>query len=519
MKKLNRIPEWLVVACAGMYYLLLSLYKLLEAALWGDEVVEYYCALFTTGAIPGITEAATMYARNLEMQQQPPLYSLALGLWVLISNSEFWIRFSSVAFCFGAVAALYLIMRKLTNRWFAALSVILFSSMYQVQYYVKEAAEYALLLPLIFWTIYCFICILEKITAKRILAFTLLCVASIYTQYGAAFIIVPMALQVLYHCFRSKEKKLVGTALGSYLGAAVVGGIPLIILFLIPQSANPVSTFREETVLEFEKNIVYDFFLGFTRLLDWQLLNYDRDGARMMPLMWLLAAAFILSGIWLVIKKVDRVLSNLLFTCLLTYILYYICVKLKIYSYGWFGLRYCLFFLPLILTVMLYMLWIILRELSGRMGKKAFAVLKEAVLLIVLAYCCYGVYRVHNHWWKSDERAVVSYWYDHNCKEELTFVDYKQRITFTYYLEQNKEFDSSYWDNLYVNMNMESTQYTVEEWEEYLVNEVWGEGMPDRLYISTGYYNNLIIAMESLGYQAETALSTTTDFYYLTRQQ
>ena len=68
-------------------------------------------------------------------------------------------------------------------------------------------------------------------------------------------------------------------------------------------------------------------------------------------------------------------------------------------------------------------------------------------------------------------------------------------------------------------MNMESTQYTVEEWEEYLVNEVWGEGMPDRLYISTGYYNNLIIAMESLGYQAETALSTTTDFYYLTRQQ
>ncbi len=520
LRKIKDIPEWLIGVAILIYYFVLSLYKFMQTPLWGDEIAEYYCSVPWKGAIHGITEWTTMYERMANIQQQPPLYNWVMCIWVSISNGEFWIRFSSVAFCIGTVVGLYFVMRKLSNRWMAAVSTVVFISMYQFQYYVKEAAEYALLLPLLFWTIYTFICILEKITWKRIVIFTVLCVAGVYTQYGAAFMIVPMALQVLYRCIRSQEWKMAKVAIGSYMIAVLGAGIPLIILFLIPQSTNPVSTLVLENTVEFEKNAIYDFFFGFVRLLDWQMFDYDRDGARMMPIVWVMAIGFILTGIVVVIKKNNRVLSYLLCSCLGTYILYYVCLKIKLYSYGWFGTRYCLFFMPLIFVTIMYMLWIILqsvKELPWTCSNKMQNLARVMLVMVAVLYCCYGIYRVHNHWWKSDERAVVAYWYENDCKDELTFVDYKQRLTFVYYFELNEAFDISDWDSIYVNMNRDSVDYTVNEWEEYLRNEVWAEGMPDSLYVSTGYYTPLIQALENMGYTAETVIDYTSDLFYLTK--
>ncbi|MBQ9990245.1 MAG: glycosyltransferase family 39 protein [Lachnospiraceae bacterium] len=517
IKKLKELPEWLLLAIAIIYYFLLSLYKFLQAPLWGDEMTEYYTSFFSNAPIPNVTEAASMHERMITMQQQPPLYSCLIGIWRLIRDTEFWLRFSSVVFCLGSVVAIYFIMRKLANRWFAFTSAIVFSSMYQVQYYVKEAAEYALLLPLLFWVIYCFILVLEKATLKRIIAFTLVCVAAVYTQYGAVFIVVPTALQVLYRCLKLGEKKLFKATLGLYTGAVVLAGIPLVVFFLIPQSINPISTLVLEKTVEFKKNFIYDFFLGFTTLFDWLMLDYDRDGARMMIFMWILAFAMIIISIFLAVRKKNTILNYLLLTTIFTYILYYICNKTKFYAYGWFGTRYCLFFLPLLFIVSAYLLSLVLQELSTLLPRMPYQAAKSLIFIAAVLYCCYGVYRVHNHWWKADERAVVAYWYEHELVNELTFVDYLQRLSYIYYLDHNENYDESYLDSHYINTSLASTHFTEDEWIDYLQTTIWPEGMPERFYLVTGYYNTLVQTLEKMGYHAEPIIDYTSDLFLMTK--
>ena len=236
MNRIRKIhlPEWVTAGVAFIYYWIMALYKLTEAPIWQDETMEFYCSIPVKGAIQGITQYATMYERMANIQQQPPLYNWVMCLWIQISEGAWWYRFSSVVMGFVAVIGLYLVIKKLCSRFAATLSVVVFSSIYILMYYVKEASEYIMLIMLLIWTVWLYLHILEEITLKRVLAFTVLCVVNIYTHYGAAFVMVPMALQLLYYYFKSKEWKAFKAALISYGVAAIGAGIPLILLFLIP---------------------------------------------------------------------------------------------------------------------------------------------------------------------------------------------------------------------------------------------------------------------------------------------
>ncbi|RAZ94871.1 hypothetical protein DK853_32945, partial [Klebsiella oxytoca] len=83
--------------------------------------------------------------------------------------------------------------------------VVIYASIYILMYYVKEASEYTMLIMFLAWTIYLYFHILEKATVRRVLGFTALCVIDVYTHYGAVFVVVPMALQLLFYYARSKE--------------------------------------------------------------------------------------------------------------------------------------------------------------------------------------------------------------------------------------------------------------------------------------------------------------------------
>ena len=141
-----------------------------------------------------------------------------------------------------------------------------------------------------------------------------------------------------------------------------------------------------------------------------------------------------------------------------------------------------------------------------------------SIIFCLVGYCCYGIYRVHNHWWKSDERGVVQYWYDKECSNELTLVDFKQRLTFLYYLQENDAYDSEYLDSVYFNLLEESVEYSIEEWIAYIDESMGIENLPKKFYLSTGYYNNLVQALEQLGYHAEDLIDTTTEFYLLSKE-
>ena len=127
-----------------------------------------------------------MYERMAYIQQQPPLYNWLMCIWLQIHDSEWWYRFSSVVMGFIAVIGLYLVIKKLCGRFSATLSVFVFSSIYILMYYVKEASEYMLLIMLLIWTVYLYLFILEQITIKRAIMFTVLCVVDVYTNSCSA---------------------------------------------------------------------------------------------------------------------------------------------------------------------------------------------------------------------------------------------------------------------------------------------------------------------------------------------
>lgn len=522
MKLKNKIclPEWLTAGLSFVYYWVLALYKLMDAPIWQDETMEFYCSIPVKGAIRGVTQYETMYERMANIQQQPPLYNWVMCLWLQISEDGWWYRFSSVVMVFIAVIGLYLVMKKLCGRFTDALSVFVFSSIYILMYYVKEASEYSMLIMLLIWTVYLYLHILEKITVKRVIGFTVLCVVNIYTHYGAVFVMIPMAVQLLYYYFRSKEWKAFKTALVSYIAAAAGAGVPLILLFLIPQSHNPVSAMGVDKPIEITgNNIILDFFDSMMWVLRWCMLDYDRDWDKLTWAIWIILFALIIIGI-ITYRCTKRKELKLFINCNIgIYLLYYVLTTLNIYAYGWFGNRYNIFILPmwfiLIVTILYEFLQILAQ--SGKVWmKKAVPFVQVGFILAALLFSSYGVKRINDHWMKMDLRTVVSAWYEEEGYEIPTYVNFHQRYAFVYYFTHAEEYTEDKWENVYCSQNLDSLDYTPEEWLEFLETEVYPEGLPKKLYVVSGQVDTIADALESYGYTIEAQVDTTAELLLLT---
>ena len=514
------LPEWLTAGMAFVYYWIMALYKLTQAPIWQDESMEFYCSIPDRGAIRGVTEYVTMYERMANIQQQPPLYNYFLCLWIQISEGEWWLRFAGVVLGFIAVIGLYLVLKKLTGRFTATISVVVFSSIYILMYYVKEASEYILLIMLLIWTIYLFFNILEEITIKRVIVFVVLCVANIYTHYGAAFVMVPMAIQLLIYYFKSKEWRFFKTALISYVIAGVGAGIPLIFLFIKPQSYNAVSTIGLDKPIEITgNNIILDFFDSLMWVLRWCMLDYDRDWEKLTWAIWIILFVLFAMGIFVYRYTKNNNIKMFIRCNIGIYLIYYVLTTLTVYAYGWFGNRYNLFILPvwfILITVIVYEFLHILSENEKEWVQKASKVASYATLMALVLFSLYGVKRINDHWAKMDLRTVVDVWYEQGGYEVPTYVNFHQRYPFIYYFTHDKEYNDSQWNNLYCSQNLESLGYSTEQWKDFLETEVYPQGLPSELYVVSGQRDTIVLALEKLGYTVEPVVDTTAKMFRLT---
>ena len=136
--------------------------------------------------------------------------------------------------------------------------------------------------------------------------FTVLCVVDVYTHYGAVFVIIPMALQLLVYYWNSGEKKTFWSAMISYAVAGVGAGIPLLYFFMLPQSTNPISTLGANKPIEITgNNIILDFFDSLMWVLRWCMLDYDRDAEKITWTIWIILFALLGLGIF-VYRKTHR---------------------------------------------------------------------------------------------------------------------------------------------------------------------------------------------------------------------
>lgn len=516
------IPEWITAGIAFVYYWIMALYKLTQAPVWQDEVMEFYCSLPVRGAIRGVTKYATMYERMANIQQQPPLYNWLMCLWLQVSEGEWWYRFSSVIFGLIAATGLYFIIRRLCDRYMAAFCVVIYSSIYIVMYYIKEASEYMLLLAFLFWLVYVWFLICEQMSSRRVCMFTLLSVLAVFTHYGAVFVVVPFGVSVLVTAVRKKDWKCFRLSMVSDLVAGAAGGFILVYYFLIPQSANQVSTLGEDKPIMIEKgNIIYDFFYSMMWVFKWSTIDIDRDWEK---IWWIIIAAMVAIGLIIVfvaVKGRSDAFRRFLYCNIAVYLIYYVVTKLNIYAYGWYGNRYSFFLFPLwfvLIAASLYELVMLMRHgsdlfVSG-IGAKA---VQTALVLAGLVYCMYGDYRISNHWAKMDLRTVVAEWYARDGYGVPTLLDFHQRYGFTYYFTHNESYDEAQWENILYNDEVEtfSTNDT-QVWKDYL-DRIYNGALPDEMYLVTNAWNTFVDAFVELGYDVEPVVDTTAELYYMRR--
>lgn len=520
-----RLPEWVTAGMAFIYYWIMGLYKLTEAPIWQDEAMEFYCSIPVRGAIRGVTKYASMYERMAYIQQQPPLYNWVMCLWLQVNEGEWWYRFSSVVFGFAAAVGLYFIIRKLCDRCMAAFCVVIYSSMYILMYYIKEASEYSLLLMFLFWLVYVWILVCEQMNGRRILIFTLLCVLSVFTHYGAAFVVVPFGISVLVMAARRKDWDCFRLGLVADMIAGGIGGFVLVYFFMMPQSSNHVSTLFAEKEIMIEKgNIVYDFLYSMMWVFKWSTIDIDRDWEK---IWWLIIAAMIVIALIIVFVAVRSrrdVLRKYLYCNIAVYLIYYVVTKLNIYAYGWYGNRYNMFLFPLwfvMTAVFVYEFVMLLRESSVRFiaGSGAQTV-RVGLVLAGIVYCVYGDYRISNHWAKMDLRTVVAEWYAHDGYEVPTLLDFHQRYGFVYYFTHDEKYDESQWEHIIYNDEVEP--YEAEDgtqvWKDYL-QRVYEGRVPDELYLATGQWNDLVRTFEELGYEVEPVVDSTAKLYHIVKKQ
>lgn len=523
MKLIQKIhlPEWVTAGVAFVYYWIMALYKLTEAPIWQDEAMEFYCSIPVKGAIRGVTEYASMYERMAHIQQQPPLYNWVMCLWLQINEGEWWYRFSSVVFGFLAAIGLYFVIRKLCDRYMAAFCVVIYSSIYILMYYIKEASEYPLLIMLLFWLVYAWILLCECISTKRILIFTLLCVLAVFTQYGAVFVVVPFGISVLIMAARAKNWKQFWISFGSFAAAGGIGGCSLIYFFLIPQSANQVSTLFSEQEIIIERGSIFgDFLNSIMCVFKWCAIDMDRDWEK---IWWLVIAAMIvIAGIivYVAVKSKKNVIRYFLYCNIAVYLFYYIVTKLNIYAYGWYGNRYNMFLFPLwlvLIAVSLYEWVMLLRQSQNQIVHRLSKIVQIGLVLAGLVYCLYGDYRISNHWNKMDLRTVVAEWYANDGYETPTMLDFHQRYGFVYYFTHDDKYDASQWDHIVYNDKVETySANDTQVWKEYL-HQVYGNTIPDELYLVTGQWNAFVDAFVELGYEVEPVVDTTAKLYKMTK--
>lgn len=521
-KNKKAVPEWLTAGIAFVYYFIIALYKLTEAPIWQDEALDFYCSFMGKGYINGIGDYANSYERLVGLLNQPPLFGVIIGIWLRISEAEWWLRFSSVLFGFGAAVGIYMVIKKLCDRYMAAFSVIICSSLYIFMYYVKEMAEYIMIFTVMTWGVYLYLRIYEAIenkelNNKHVLLLTGFCIIAMYTQYGAAFAVVPMATVFIVTLWKNRDYAKLKLSIISFVVAGIVSGIPLVYFFFLPQSRGDFSVFAENKEMIIEGgNIVSDFCFSLMSVFRWFLIDLDRDGERLTVFIYLglLILALVISY---VIKKTDKKFVRIfLIWNIITFLFYYSIVKTNVYAYGWFGNRYNLFIYPQLYILMMVVIYEFVHLLIGNskiIFSKCGRIIRVGLIVFGIFFCIYGDYRIHNHWDKMDLRRVADKWYEVEGYEKDTFLDYTVKYSFTYYLTHDKRYDEGKWNKIVWNEDVATSELNNKEyWAEYMEKTYNGK-LPDEMYVVTHAWNSLMDYFKESGYEIETVEHYTADMY------
>ena len=504
MEKKRNI-EKLMVGAAFTIFVLIACYKLTNAPLWFDETVEFWNSKIMFGKLPyrtGINDSTNMYQRILSTFQ-PPLYNFIMYFWLKLGTSEWWFRFFGVVMGTIGSIGIFKTVKKISNTYTAAGAVFFSSCVLRLVYYWQECAEYCLLLGLLCWTIYAFICLLEKQSMKNIIIFTILCILPVYSQYGAVFPVAALLILAYVFIALKKDKKNIITITVSYLAAFVFTALPLVYLFLIKQLSLQRGRHIPSMQFSVEGNIFSDMFRSFRETISWNLCSYYGEAAATV-LSWIFIICFVI----FIFRSKNIYVRILAIVNVITWLLYYVVVKLGMYAYGTFGSRYDLFFIPLWIISLFCFGYEIYEFFKNTLDEKLHNSSKIFAGICAVAIACFMIsswtMKLQYNWQKEDMRSAVNSWLEADAQNSQTIVYYNGCSGFAYYLREQEDFSPEMEKNVVYMPWMYNK--TVEDYTNY-INSLYTDGWPQEIYlIGTHTYKDLdelLSAFTDKGYTRE----------------
>ncbi len=489
-----------------IFFIILTSYKITNSSLWYDETVEYWYSKILIGKIP-FEQSGSMYERIIGTFQ-PPLYNFLMFFWLKISSSVWWFRFFGVVCGVIGINYLYKTIELTINSFAAVISVIFATFTYQLVYYWQEASEYCLLLMGVFACVYYWCMVLKEYNKKDIILFTIWSVVSMYSQYGAVFVVIPFSVSLAFILYKEKRTLLKSTVY-TYLIALICGGGPLYLFFLQEQLKRQHRGATYE--ITFQNNIFIDFIKSLKDVMKWSFLPYSD--------VWVVGVSLIMFLSFILVTLVfgkSRNVNRYSIVCIFSYVLYYIAVKVKLDSFTNYagsvgtGNRYNLFLIPIWIIwffLLFYSLYGVidgLRSIKKDLYKEAMQGIGIA-LVIGYSFVMWNG-KIADNWDKSGiQGAVYSYYYLEGQNTPL-FVFYTQNSGAAYYVTTNKKYNDTVESNVKYIDYMFSTK-TTEEWTEYFTN-LYPDGLPAFFYLITAGSSETAKNMNSCfvnqGYNCET---------------
>jgi mannosyltransferase len=130
--------QYAILAMILLLGLAFRLFHLDYLSLWNDETFSRY--YYQSGI-------RYMWTEGLQWESSPPLYYMAIGVWMQIfGTGETGMRSLSVAASLGAIILVYALGREMLSRRQALLAAALFAASATQIYFAQEARPYSLLL-------------------------------------------------------------------------------------------------------------------------------------------------------------------------------------------------------------------------------------------------------------------------------------------------------------------------------------------------------------------------------------
>jgi hypothetical protein len=427
--------------------------------LWGDEWVEYkYSQLYL--------KDGSMY-RAIISTFQPPLYNWTMHFWLKISTNLVWFRSFNVLVGMITAVFLFATLKRLYHVYVAGAVLLALSVTYEWIYCIQECSEYAIMLMFLAAAFYFYVRLCDKYAYVWLILFVLSCVGSLYSQYGAAFVAVPL-LAVAYvkllmegHTMRNR----IGlTAIYAVSGLGF--GLPLYKYFLVPQM-NRQQTAEES--IPFAIDMLKDMHTWLGQLIAY-FFHLHEDETWNQFFIYIGVIILCISLVAVINRSTQSVKRTILIVFLIGYLLNVILVQCQIYAKGAPGVfqgffyRYSYFYIP--------MLCIVIPVAIIEFARLFQPNIKAGIALLLIGCMLPGLYfsytQMMENWKKSNDDAIAQIWLEKEAWNLPTYLVGYAEDAFYQWIPEYTEMNDMYLQNLY---------------PVTLTDDVDLNNLPDRFYV------------------------------------